>query len=312
MRTPSDFLQSFRENNQHADSKFSILCLAETALGEGDEQSLKTLSSGLTPAQASILAITEARVSQSDVLPMIELSLSICSSPDTRDLELEGRARMERGLERFISGNIEGASGDLTWAETRLKSVAKAGRNHDLALLNKASFHLSNNEPMMALHTYGEISIADDHAAETFVFSRLGASRILASMGQFKDAARNAWNAISHADTCGIVELQWQAMALFLGLSAQEMGDDVMSMSKTVQDVDEIFNRCLDLRPTLDGPDRPDLRGLLLAATALDRVEELDWIEVERIEDPLLASGFFTATGNDRWQQRFKELTGLN
>ena len=113
-------------------------------------------------------------------------------------------------------------------------------------------------------------------------------------MQQFKDAARNAWNAISHADTCGIVELQWQSMALFLGLSAQEMGEDVMSMSKTIQDVDEIFNRCLELRPTLDGPDRPDLRGLLLAATALDRVEELDWIEVESIDDPLLASGFFT------------------
>jgi hypothetical protein len=312
VRTPSDFLQSFREGKMPEDSKFSVLCLAETALGEGDEQSLEALSSELTPAQASILAITEARVSQSDVLPMIELSLSICSSRDTRDLELEGRARMERGLERFISGNIEGASEDLSWAETRLKSVAKAGRNHDLALLNKASFHLSTNEPMMALHTYGEISIADDHAAETFVFSRLGASRILASMQQFKDAARNAWNAISHADTCGIVELQWQSMALFLGLSAQEMGEDVMSMSKTIQDVDEIFNRCLELRPTLDGPDRPDLRGLLLAATALDRVEELDWIEVESIDDPLLASGFFTATGSDRWQQRFKELTGLN
>jgi len=311
MRTPADFLQLFRENNQFEDSKFSALCLAEQALGEGDEKSLKTLSSELTPAQASVLAITEARVSQSTVMPMIELSLSICSSKDTRDLELEGRARMERGLERFISGNIEGASEDLTWAETRLKSVANAGRNHDLALLNKASFHLSINEPMMALHTYGEISVEDDHAAETLVISRLGASRILASMNQVKDATRNAWNAISHADICEIIELQWQAMTLFLGLSAQEMGDEVMSMSKTIQDVDEMFNRCLELRPALEGPDRPDLRGLLLAATALDRVVELDWIEIERIEDPLLASGFFTATADERWEQRFKELSGL-
>ena len=98
MRTPVDYLQSFRENKHNDNSKFSTLCLAETALGEGDEISLKILSSKLTPAQASILAITEARVSQSDVLPMIDLSLSICSSKDTRDLELEGRARMERGL----------------------------------------------------------------------------------------------------------------------------------------------------------------------------------------------------------------------
>ena len=78
MRTPADFLQLFRENNQFEDSKFSALCLAEQALGEGDEKSLKTLSSELTPAQASVLAITEARVSQSTVMPMIELSLSIC------------------------------------------------------------------------------------------------------------------------------------------------------------------------------------------------------------------------------------------
>ena len=94
MRTPVDYLQSFRENKHNDNSKFSTLCLAETALGEGDEISLKILSSKLTPAQASILAITEARVSQSDPW---RGALLLSRAPESRDRSHGRRGRVFSG-----------------------------------------------------------------------------------------------------------------------------------------------------------------------------------------------------------------------
>ena len=129
----------------------------------------------------------------------IDQALEICRTPETRDLALEGRLRMERGLQRFEKGDTVGAEEDLTWAETRLKSVAKASRDHDLSLLNKAAYHMASGEDLMALQVYGDISRHENHAHETIAISRIGASRIHARYGRMFDAARNAWNGHAHA-----------------------------------------------------------------------------------------------------------------
>ncbi|GIR34159.1 MAG: hypothetical protein CM15mP47_3850 [Methanobacteriota archaeon] len=58
---------------------------------------------------------------------------------------------------------------------------------------------MATNAPLMALHVYSEITRDGDHADETIAISRLGASRIRASLGHMFDAARHAWNAHAHA-----------------------------------------------------------------------------------------------------------------
>ena len=116
------------------------------------------LTDKLTPAEAKVLELLILRIEGKINIESIEGALEVARDPDTRDLAIEGRLRMERGLVHFENGNIEGARDDLTWAETRLKSVAKASRDHDISLLNKAAFHLSIDESMMALHVHGEIS----------------------------------------------------------------------------------------------------------------------------------------------------------
>ena len=132
-------------------------------------------------------------------LENIDEAIKIAKDPDSRDLKLEGRLRMELGLTRYENGDIEGAKDDLEWAELRLKSVAKASRDHDLSLLNRAALLMATNAPLMALNVYSEITRDGEHAHETIAISRIGASRIRASMGHMFDAARHAWNAHAHA-----------------------------------------------------------------------------------------------------------------
>ncbi|MEC8788554.1 MAG: hypothetical protein VXX17_00650, partial [Candidatus Thermoplasmatota archaeon] len=101
------------------------------------------LEEELTAAERKVLDLVKKRLAGELTLDSIEEALAVARNPKTRDLALEGRLRMERGLVHFENGDTEDARDDLTWAETRLKSVAKASRDHDISLLNKAAFHLS-------------------------------------------------------------------------------------------------------------------------------------------------------------------------
>ena len=157
------------------------------------------LEDKLTPAESKVLDLVKMRIAGEIDLDSIESALVVARTPETRDLALEGRLRMERGLVHFENGQIEDARDDLTWAETRLKSVAKASRDHDISLLNKAAFHISIDEPMMALHVHGEISRKSGHANETIAISRIQAARIHLAFGHIFDAARCAFNAHAHA-----------------------------------------------------------------------------------------------------------------
>ena len=332
MRTPSQVISELKSGDSLSEEEFPYLVLAEQALGEGETEVLNLLKGELTESQLCVLEITACRISGQDPGELIEKALEITSSRENRDLHLEGRVRMERGLQRFVNGDVEGADEDLTWAETRLKSVAKASRDHDLSLLNKASFHLSTNAPLMALQVYGEISKSAGHAAETLTLSRLGAARILASIGQLFPAIRNAWNASIHARNTGYLELQWQANTLFLGLAADNLSDTAAPMSEQVvepgtrsyaedgelpailpADLEMVFDETVSLESEFDGVERPDLRGLLLSAVALDRIDEIPWLDsgVQEIEDPVLVSAMISVLDDERviiWQNRMNEL----
>ena len=137
----------------------SWLSLAEAALFMDAPELLDAMASHLTAGEEAVLGLIRRRwLGDTHLGEAIENALTVVRTPETRDLALEGRLRMERGLVRFEEGDVEGAEEDLTWAETRLKSVAKASRDHDLSLLNKAAFHMAQGEALMALQVYGDIS----------------------------------------------------------------------------------------------------------------------------------------------------------
>ena len=85
-----------------------------------DSDIVAFLEDKLTPAESKVLDLVKKRVAGELDLDSIEEALKVARSPETRDLALEGRLRMERGLVHFEYGQAEVARDDLTWAETRL------------------------------------------------------------------------------------------------------------------------------------------------------------------------------------------------
>ncbi|MBB69792.1 MAG: hypothetical protein CMB28_01650 [Euryarchaeota archaeon] len=251
------------------------------------------LEDKLSPAESKVLELVKKRIAGEIDLDSIEEALAIARTPETRDLALEGRLRMERGLVHFENGKIEDARDDLTWAETRLKSVAKASRDHDISLLNKAAFHLSIDEPMMALHVHGEISRKSGHANETIAISRIQASRIHLAFGHIFDAARCAFNAHAHAMIAKQIELAVESGAIFVEISsgfiskdAEKFADQVtkskpLSAGETApvlqvhpDDVYGVLEWCIEnTQDGYSGEERPDLRALVMLAKRLDKPE---------------------------------------
>lgn len=241
---------------------------------------------------------------------------------------------MERGLQRFEKGDAAGAEEDLTWAETRLKSVAKASRDHDLSLLNKAAYHMASGEDLMALQVYGDISRQENHAHETIAISRIGASRIHARYGRMFDAARNAWNGHAHAILANQVTMAIEAGSLFLDLSIAEQDEDAVRFQQQVddskprdvgdqapelkvhpEDVRGVFNWCTEhLNKELGGHDRPDLRAMIMMAHRLDRLNEYDWLisQPTQVEDSMLVAVVLGCSLDDAqhlaWTERMQSL----
>lgn len=294
------------------------------------------LQDKLSPAETEVLNLVKKRLIGEINLESIENALIVARDPDTRDLALEGRLRMERGLVHFENGSIEEARDDLTWAETRLKSVSKASRDHDISLLNKAAFHLSIDEPMMALHVHGEISRSAGHANETIAISRIQAARIHLSFGHIFDAARCAFNSHAHSMIAKQTELAVESGAIFVEIAseytnenADKFADQIMDAkplsigenSPILQvhpdDVNGVFEWCVE--NTLEGysgNDRPDLRALLMLAKRLNRqnlfAELLN--SPNKVEDAMLAALCASASEGEMaetWTKRVTELLTL-
>ena len=291
----------------------SWLPLAEAALFLDAPELLDTMDSLLTPAERAVLGLVRRRwLGDTHLLEPIEAALVTTRDPETRDLALEGRLRMERGLVRYEAGDVEGADEDLTWAETRLKSVALASRDHDLSLLNKAAYHLAQGENLMALQVYGDISRTGGHAHETVAISRLGASRIRYGIGHMFDAGRHAWNAHKHAILAHQHQMAIEGGSLFIELALDHIDDSAQPMSVQVEnakpvDVDEerpalavqmsdvtgIFDWCIEhMEQGFSGPERPDVRAMLLIAHKINRMEVFSDLMAspDEVQDPMLAA----------------------
>ena len=311
------------------------MAIIEAALYLDAAELIDLLTPELTPAQKATYDLVRRRMlGDTRLEEAIDKALEICRTLETRDLALEGRLRMERGLQRFEKGDTVGAEEDLTWAETRLKSVAKASRDHDLSLLNKAAYHMASGEDLMALQVYGDISRQENHAHETLAISRIGASRIHARYGRMFDAARNAWNGHAHAILANQVTMAIEAGSLFLDLSIDEqdenavrfqqqvddskprdVGDQLPELKVHHQDVEGVFNWCTEhLNRDLGGHDRPDLRAMIMMAHRLDRLNEYDWLlsQPAQVEDSMLVAVVLGCSLDDAqhlaWTERMQSL----
>ena len=311
------------------------MAIIEAALYLDAAELVELLLLELTAAQRATFDLVRRRMLGDHRLEeAIEKALEVCRTPETRDLALEGRLRMERGLQRFEKGDSVGAEEDLTWAETRLKSVAKASRDHDLSLLNKAAYHMASGEDLMALQVYGDISRQEHHAHETIAISRIGASRIHARYGRMFDAARNAWNGHAHAILAGQVTMAIEAGSLFLDLSIDEqntaatrfqqqvdnskprdVGEKAPELKVHPEDVAGVFDWCIEhLETNPIGPDRPDLRAMIMMAHRLDRLDEFAWLinNPEAVEDSMLVAVVLGCSLNEEqniaWTARMQSL----
>ena len=316
----------------------SWLSLAEAALFMDAPELLETMSVHLSAGEEAVLRLVRRRwLGDNRLTEAIEEALVVVRTPATRDLALEGRLRMERGLVRFEEGDMDGAEEDLTWAETRLKSVAKASRDHDLALLNKAAYHMAQGEALMALQVYGDISRKGGHAHETIAISRLGASRIRHALGHEFDAGRHAWNAHKHAMLASQVSMAIEAGSLFLDLALGHQSNEAPPMHVQVDeaqpldleaeppvlhvhpdDITGVFDWCVDhLAEGWSGAERPGVRAMLTMAHRLNRMDRFSDLmnRPESVEDPMLAAVAQacaeTPEATEAWGLRLAELTML-
>ena len=307
------------------------MAIIEAALYLDAAELVELIMPELTPAQRATFDLVRRRMlGDTRLEEAIEHALTVCRTPDTRDLALEGRLRMERGLQRFERGDTVGAEEDLTWAETRLKSVSKASRDHDLSLLNKAAFHMANGEDLMALQVYGDISRKENHAHETIAISRIGATRIHARYGHMFDAARNAWNGHGHAILAQQPTMAIEAGSLFLDLTIdhqdeeavrfqeqvdeakpRDASEDTPTLSVHPDDVNGVFSWCMErLEKTANGEDRPDLRAMVMMANRLGRFEQMDWLtsNPERVQDSMLVDVILGCSMDEGKKEAWTEL----
>ena len=314
------------------------LPLAEAAMFLDAAELLERIETVLTPAEVATLALVRRRMLGDTRLQKgIEEALDVARNPKTRDLALEGRLRMELGLAKYESGDSEGAKEDLTWAETRLKSVALASRDHDLSLINKAALHTACGEPVMALAVYSEIPRNGVHADETVALSRLGASRICAALGHDYDAARHAWNAHAHAMKANQVGMAIEGGALFLDFASTAINDSAEKMHIQVErstpreageearqllvhpdDIDSVFDWCRSkISDDFSGNDRPDLRAMVSLAHRFSKLDSFQQLisNPDSVEDSMLAAIVQNLVENHelkgRWDVRLATLTML-
>lgn len=167
--------------------------------------------------------------------------------------------------------------------------------------------------------------------------SRLGASRICASMGHDFDAARHAWNAHGHAIKANQIGMAIEGGALFLDFasphvdeSAEKMhvqieqsqprqaGEEARVLKVHPSDINRVFEWCCSNLPEENsGYERPDLRAMVSLASRFDKLDLFkDLIEdPDSIEDSMLAAIIQNLVDDQHlkglWDIRLATLTKL-
>ena len=231
---------------------FGGLSIAEESVLIGVDDLTNQINKLLSTTESAVLEFIKAKVSGDldEMKKNLEISAELSRSKKTRDLVLEGRIRMELGLIQFQEGDIESARDSVTWAETRLKSVARYTLQHDISLLNKAAFHYAIGEDLMALNFYSEISLEKEHANETKGISRVSAGSILRDRGHTAAAARHYWNAFHYFSKTPLHEMRLEAGMLFLQLGGTHFDPGSKNMTEQI----------VDAKPMAAGDEIPQAR----------------------------------------------------
>ena len=194
---------------------------------------------------------------------------------------------------------------------------------------------MATGAPFMALAVYSDISRNSGHANETIAISRLGASRIRASIGHMFDAARHAWNAHAHAIKAQQINMAIEAGTLFIELSLDSISPDAELMKEQVKnakprsadesepilkvnkkDIEDIFLWCHSMLPDSNsGEQRPDLRAMVSIAAKINKLDLFSELleNPDDIEDSMLVA-IVQACIEDgelksKWNQRLTVLT---
>ena len=126
--TPGKFVSMWREKGPVDEETLngwkqelqidSWIMIAEASLFLDAAELFEILNEKLTPAEKATIGLVRRRMLGDNMLEQaIDDAIEIAKNPETRDLKLEGRLRMERGLSRFENGDVDGAKDDLEWAE---------------------------------------------------------------------------------------------------------------------------------------------------------------------------------------------------
>ena len=194
---------------------------------------------------------------------------------------------------------------------------------------------MATGAPLMALAVYADISRNSGHANETIAISRLGASRIRASLGHMFDAARHAWNAHAHAIKASQINMAIEAGTLFIELSLENIDSDAELMKDQVskakprsadesepvlkvneKDIEDVFLWCHSMLPeSYSGEQRPDLRAMVSIAAKINKLELFSNLleNPDDVEDSMLVAIVQACISDDvlksKWNQRLTVLT---
>ena len=208
--------------------------VSECALSLGLNELYHLSSKKLTEAESLVLELITMRNEGNNqkMFENIEKALVLVRNKDSRDLVLEGRLRMELGLIKIQTNSDKNPEIDFEWALKRLSSVSENSRLHGLSIINKAAYHEHVDELMMALHHYGEIPLNGEFPVEIVGFSRIGAARIYAQMGNATDACRHLYNAHHLFKKSKNLELAWHSGFQFLTMGAAHVDLSAERMEK--------------------------------------------------------------------------------
>ena len=211
--------------------------VAECALSLGIDELYNLSIVNLNDAENLILELISLRKSgeMDGMFNNIDTALGIVRKKESRDLVLEGRLRMELGLIKVQTNSKDDPNEDFDWAMKRLSSVSTYSRLHGLSIINKAAYHEHVNEDLMALHLYGEIPLKGEFPVEIVGFSRIGAARIMMSLGNTKEACRHLYNAHNVFTNSNNIELAWHSGFEFLKIGTQFIGINAERMSVQVK-----------------------------------------------------------------------------
>ena len=242
-----------------------------------------------------------------EALLLSEKILKDSQSIEYRSHEIEAWIRMERALLGIIGSEDVGI--ELRWCVDRFSSISSGSALHGLALLNLASWHIDNQEHMMALVTLSDITASAGHPNDIIGLSRLESGRILIEIGDLQPAMRHLWIAMKRlsSENMGpeaiVCAMEWLDIALDnVDESTPRMEERIsnakprenpgMSSSPSnPEDIKEVVEFLLkSSSDDLSGPTRDDL-GLVLDAS--DLIGEKSWREalhsrLGEIQDPRL------------------------